>query len=241
MSLLLKIIGGDLPQGYDPATWQELSNRICLLARAEWPDGKAVVNYGPSAPAPADRIYPWIRTNPGTGAIDRVYNYMSGNWISPHPTPPVSDEIRIWKGSLSNLVNYDGGAAGTVTDATGPMWEECTELRAKFPLGAGTLPSTTIVAQGDSGGEEKHISTLAEMPIHNHPLNPDNRQDDQHNLASGDSVGDYGGSGVYIKQYNVTGDAGGDPTTSATLGHNTMPPYYAIYFIKRTARVYYTA
>lgn len=236
MSVLLSLQPGSLPEGYTPETFQEFYNRMFKEGRAIWPDAMTIVNRGSSAPSAANQIYPWIRVDPGTSIIEGVYTYYNGLWCRPHPTPASGDERRLWVGSVGALTTYDGGDGGaTVTAYTGPMWEVDTDFAAVFPLGVGTLPSGTAVAVGGTGGEETHVLTIAELATHNHPLNPDNRQDDQHDLSPGTAVGDFGGSGMYVKEYNVTGDTGsGD-------AHNNMPPYRGVYFIKRTARIYITA
>jgi hypothetical protein len=200
MSTLLTIQPGSLPEGYTPETWQEFNIHIMTLARAIWPSSQTIVNFGPSLPSSANQIYPWIRVDAGTNIIDGVYSYFNGLWCRPHPTPAAGDERRFWVGALAGLITYDRGAAGAVTAYTGPFWEQDTDFAGVFPLAPGTLASGPVVAVGDTGGEEKHVLLTAELPIHTHPLNPDGREVDQHDSTPGDHVGDFSGSGLFVKE-----------------------------------------
>lgn len=209
--------------------------RLFWLARAIWPDGNSIVNYGETLPTAENRIYPWIRVNPTTHVVDKTYKYQAGYWACEHPVASGSDERRLWVGSLANLVTHDGGSAGTVGDYTGPMWEQDTAIGAKFLLGCGTLPGGTVISVTDTGGEETHLLTVDEMPSHSHVRNEHDYVEDVHiHNAGGTNVGDYGGSGNWIIEELSTKVAGGG------LAHNNMPPYYGIYVIKRTARKFYT-
>ena len=42
------------------------------------------------------------------------------------------------------------------------------DLRGRFPLGAGTLPSGTTIAIADSGGSDTHVQTSGELAVHAH-------------------------------------------------------------------------
>lgn len=186
-----------------------------------------VFNYGNSVPAPADQGKPWFRLN-SDGTPDKWYAYSGGSWIALHPM--AVGLISLWEGDITTIATFDGGEAAAVTATTGPMWEQVTELAARFPLGAGTLPSGSVVAVGGTGGEENHILVTAEMPVHQHANNPDNNG--VFVRKSGGTLNASSGSGAdYVS--NPVANAGGD------MGHNTMPPYYGLHFIRRTARRYY--
>lgn len=89
----------------------------------------SLFNYGDSVPAASDRDKPWIRTI--NQAPDRVYVYKSGYWLSKHPCPALSKERRIWTGTASELITYDGGSdVATPNDYQGPMWEVDDALNA---------------------------------------------------------------------------------------------------------------
>lgn len=117
--------------------------------------------------------------------------------------------IVIWSGTKENIP--DGWA---LCDGQ----EGRPDLRDKFVLGAGTAH-----AIGSTGGSEEVTLTIAQMPSHNH------------SIASGTTAGgsSYGaiaksGQGTNVKTSNTP--------SSATEGHNNMPPYYTLcYIIKVTA------
>lgn len=232
MSVLLRILAGTLPEGISFPTWQLMNNHLCDINRVEWPDGYTVFNYGSTAPAPENRIYPWLRIDPGTGIFDRLYTYYAGFWCSPHPIPPNSKMSFPWKGTLNagDLGIYDGGDGGiSITAYTGPMWEEDPDFRGVFMVGCGTLPSTTVLNVGDTGGEEAHTLTIDELPKMTFEAG--------HILRNVDPLGDttlVGPAGTVHTSVPKPYDYG------ANLAHNNMPPYRAVYFIRRTARVFYT-
>jgi microcystin-dependent protein len=139
--------------------------------------------------------------------------------------------IILWEGTLAEVDDFDGGSSGTVSDTTGPMWEIVTELNARFPIGAGTLPSTTVIAQGATGGEETHALTVPELPAHTHLNRQFNGQ-----LAAGASA-------ISVPYSSAASSTVTDsPTSSAGTGaaHNNLPPYKAVYFLRRTLRRFYT-
>ena len=195
-----------------------------------------VVNIGENTPDPADRIYPWIRT---IGEMpDRVYVFVNGAWMSLHPD--FIGKIVMWEGVAgSALWSLDGGdgtnpVVTPPTAISGAMWEQVTQLAAKFPLGAGTLPSGTVIGVGTTGGEENHSLTVPELAPHTH-LNP---------LVSNDveqGTGDHKAAlTTNSALWSVTTQStGGSGTPPVVVPHNTMPPYYGIHFIRKTIRQYY--
>lgn len=54
------------------------------------------------------------------------------------------------------------------------------DLRGRSILGTGTGPGLTERAMGDSGGEEKHVLDVAEMPEHSHTTQPHSHSDSGH-------------------------------------------------------------
>jgi hypothetical protein len=233
MSTLLQLLPGSLPENFHPEGWQDFYNRIMELGRAVWPESSTTVNYGSTAPTGAYISFPWIRTNPVTGIFDRVYNYVNGMWLSPHPIPPDSEAggqyfITMWSGTPAALLLYQGGTADPVTAYTGAFWEVYAAMAAKIPIGVGTLIDTgTVLALGDTGGEERHTLIEAELPTLTLEQGPILRL-------------------TYTGPFDVLGGTTCTSTPAPyTIGsdtpHNNMPPYKAIYFIKRTLRKYYTA
>lgn len=100
------------------------------------------------------------------------------------------------------------------------------DLRSRFIVGASaaTGPSgLTKYNKGDTGGEERHTLTIAEMPSHNHSWG--------HGVERDDS-----GSGGSYNEYTQVGgsDTGVIGYTGGNQAHETRPPYYALAFIMRT-------
>ena len=218
-----------VPEGTCPSWIIDMWPDLVALMNANLGGTFTVVNIGDNTPDPADRVYPWIRTI--GGMPDRVYVFVNGAWMSLHPD--FVGKIVMWEGVVgSALWSLDGGdgtnpVVTPPTATSGAMWEQVTQLAAKFPLGAGTLPSGTVIGVGTTGGEETHILTVPEMPKHSHDLGA--------KYADTDCNGSC--SRLIKDPTNPTGwdssDAGGD------VAHNTMPPYYGIHFIRKTIRQYY--
>ncbi len=220
-----------IPKGA-PLTAAEMDNNLLLLSNAVGDvqtdvaaAGKVFLSDTKSTPpAESDRTTTaWvIKTTSDAGTW--VWNAGLTKWISRHQVPPSSSYRAIWVGVDVDLQTFDGGDAGVVSDAAGPMWEVDTTFDAKFPIGSGTLPSTVVITTGGTGGEETHVLTVPEMPAHTHDFYP---------LIISDA-NNGGANGV---QYGATANV---PTSSTGGGgaHNNMPPYIGVRFIKRTARVY---
>lgn len=184
---------------------------------------------------PADGLA-WLKLDSNLRPI-RLY-FKMGSWLSLHPQLPGS--TMIWTGPLPDFTTFDGGSGGGVTDISGAMWEEATELRARFPLGAGTSPAplSTVYAQGTSSGEEQHKLTTPEIPpiatqIPFFTPNYVNGGPDTHDILVGETT-----PGKYTVISSTGDPASGTPPTAAA-GHNTMPLFYVVYFLRRTARLYY--
>lgn len=208
-------------------------------------------NYGNSEPAVNDRSKPWLRTNPD-GTMDRWYVFAGGLWVSPHEMEPgtriISPSTLV---SASDVWAWDGGdgtdpATTTPSYATGAMWEVDPILTARFPLGAGTLPSGAVVAPNATGGNETHALQPAEIPAHTHFVaTSDNLANDDPVISTAQVARqkDLGGDSGNYKLIRSTLDAtlgktsnfGGD-ATGVTTPTNLMPPYGAVLFIRRTAR-----
>ena len=192
-----------------------------------------VVNIGDNTPDPADRVYPWIRTI--GGMPDRVYVFVNGAWMSLHPD--FVGKIIMWEGVVgSALWSLDGGdgtnpVVTPPTATSGAMWEQVTQLAAKFPLGAGTLPSGTVIGVGSTGGEETHLLTVNEMPAHRHVAK----------AGTGGIFRRLTGDPLNASTSGSGADYDSDPQadTGGGVAHNNMPPYYGLHFIRKTIRQYY--
>ncbi len=246
---------GTLPEGFCPAGWQEAFNEFSALLSGSLPGTYNTFNYGNSVPDVSDRDKPWFRLD-NSGYGDRWYVYNNGDWLSPHPTPAASSEVRLWTGSLADLATYDGGDSDPAGAASGPMWNEATEFQARMPLGVGTLPSTTAVAVLGTGGEETHTITAAESGMNNHThaygLSFASTGDAQLLMASsvaipstdgyhldGNTDGSQSGQTVATTSANLRTLTPTVPSSPVTTAHNTMPPYVGVYFIRRTSRIFY--
>lgn len=231
----LPIIVPELPTGYCyPATPAELlakfGQSVVQLSAGNF---TLIVTSG-STPASTDRDKFWKKPNDY-----RLYEWNSsvGAWVAEHLYPAASPVRLWWTDTLVALRSFDGGD-GTATapaPAVGAMWEEDATYAAKFPLHAGTLPSGTVVAIGATGGEEKHALTEAENASHTHIIDWDAVSPANlilRNVAAGGTFNI--GSGVDTQGGNLTAKTSGSGTA-----HNTMPPYVAGVWIKRSARQFY--
>jgi hypothetical protein len=186
-------------------------------------------NLGSDTPTPDNQDKPWFKTD-AAGRPERWYLYVDGAWIARHPV--AAGSIVMYEGAEASIPTFDGGEAGTVTATTGPMWEKVAQLDGKFPLGPGTLPmSGTAVAVTNTGGAEKHALVESELP----KIAIQSRQ--RTDLQDG------GGSAALLNHATfgtqVTVDEFGGDSTGATVAHNNMPPYYAVFFLRKTARTHY--
>lgn len=217
-----------LPSGFCPASEQERLDEYAKRLRGYLPAAYSTVVIGSARPSATDQDKPWLRYNTD-GTFDRVYTFANGLWRSEHPIK--QKVVTIWIGNLADIETLDGGTAGTATPTTGPFWKELQGMRGRFPLGVGTLPSGTSIAVGTTGGEERHTLTTSEIPDH------------AHNIAGSTTSIIYGAGNLATTVYKP------DPSTSSfstqtdgggDISHNNMPPYYGVYFIYRTSRLYYT-
>jgi hypothetical protein len=149
----LQVIAPSLPPGscYD-------NNLLVLLGkiRVILPNEISFFIISPNEPTVEQRDQLWVKTNSLTGAIVGLFTWSAnyGLWIKPHfngTTVPIN-ERRIYVGSLSSLETYDGGSPGTVTDTTGPFWQQDTNWTDKFIVGAGTTAVDADNAAGYTPG-----------------------------------------------------------------------------------------
>jgi len=230
-----------------------------------------------AVPDPADQDKGWIPTSGGVpryAGYTFVWHAVLGHWVARHEI--AADDIKRYPTPYPDtLVNfntylqtYDGGDAGAVGPASGPMWEVDPQFEGSVPIGVGLIPgsspATSIVEGGDTSdslggtGEYEHVLTGAEGAVadHAHPVglfNPSGGTGDDafFNWAAAPiTVPNY--TGKYIQ-------GGGGPITSpettadiytlkAADGagvvsdpHNNMQPYLGVYFLKRTARIWIVA
>jgi hypothetical protein len=231
----LPITPPTLASGFCFESWQQIANELVGKATVQFlTDGAPTqVIKSSSAPASTDTDKLWFNLNDS-----RVYFYGTANglliaaWVSEHPTPPGSSERRLWVGSTGDLQTYDGGDTNTAGDAAGPMWEVDSAFAARFPVGVGTFAASGSVAVTGTGGEDKHTLTANEsgLPAHTHSFGSGvsvlTTPGSVHDIDSGSQ-----GSSIAATAENTS--------ASAAEAHNNLPPYYGVYFIKRTSRIYY--
>ena len=232
---LITLTAPNLPLTYCPSNYQQLANDIISGTQATFNSaiGNSFFNFGPTTPALNNQVYPWLDEN------GNWWVFSSGYWLRQNPVAAGGSERRIYVGNTTDLQTYDGGTVGTVSNWTGPMWEVDTAFEARFPVGAGAFAASgTVSAQGTTtstavAGEDRHTLVVGEVPSHTHQI-----LDQYINLVQRGSAD----SGVFSATNRSEGVANLLPTTSSGGGaaHNNLPPFYGVYFIKRTARVYYT-
>ena len=227
---LITLTAPSLPANYCPASYQKLANDIIGGTQATFNStiGNSFFNFGPTYPAINNRIYPWLDQD------GNWWIYDQGFWAYKNPIAAGGFDRRIFVGTTTDLLSYDGGdgTSGTPTNYTGAMWMVDTLFDARFPVGAGAFAASGAVAVNGTAtatsivGEDQHTLTVPEIPAHTHNFFP---------LVTADA-NNGGANGV---QYGTTANV----ATSSTGGgaaHNNLPPFYGVYFIKRTGRVYYT-
>lgn len=211
------------------------------LGVAVAPSTLGVVGPQDAEPDVEDRDKVWIRTVANAPAFPLMWVFFNGAWIAKFPSAASSGIIVLYEGSAASVDTLDGGAAGAVTTDSGPFWEIVASMAGRVPIGVGTLqPSTTPLNLGDTGGADEHAITVAEMPAHVHRITAHGTSDPSN------------GNGVIGGGNGTTGPFTYDDTAVSTSNHlsiesqgggaelNLLPPYRALHFIRRTARVYAT-
>jgi len=223
---LINLVPPSLPVNYCPTNYQTLANDIISGTQAVFNStiGNSFFNFGASFPAINNRVYPWL-DDQGLWWI-----FTQGFWIRKNTVEAAGQERRMFVGSTIDLGLYDGGdGAVTVTSVTGPMWEIDAAFAARFPV-----------------GEDQHKLTTPELAVHTHDI----------------AIQVFGHGGEDGTRDSADGGTYSNPVTNNTtvfpaatldtsldaeavsvggdIAHNNLPPFYGVYFIKRTARVYYT-
>jgi microcystin-dependent protein len=93
------------------------------------------------------------------------------------------------------------------------------DLRGRFVMMATDTPAPvpwgTVHPVRQTGGEEQHVLSVAELASHTH-----GNSGNSHMLLAG------GGNAVAVSQYGATSAGGNQP-------HNTLPPFYSLIYIMR--------
>lgn len=237
---------GAFPEGTCFGSEQERANNIAANLIGTLPGTFSTFNYGNSTPAAADRDKPWIRTNVD-GSMDKVYTFYNGAWTALHPMAPGS--VIMYEGAEAAIPTFDGGEAGAATATTGQMWEKVSQLDAKLPCGPGSFASGRTLAVTGTTGVEKHTLTESEIPAltHKHasPWIASTGASDATDFRFGNSTETVVGSGRVVDDSANNHSDRVLPLTGAATGggggqsHENLPPVYGIFFLRRTARLYY--
>lgn len=231
---LISLTPPNLPIGYCPTNYQQLANDIISGTQANFNStiGNSFFNYGPTTPALNNQVYPWLDEN------GNWWVFSNGYWLRQHPIAAGSSERRIYVGNTTDLQTYDGGNTNAPSAWSGPMWEVDAAFAARFPVGVGAFAASgTVSVNGTTtstavAGEDQHTLVVSEIPSHSHSMTWDSQD-----TSGGNQLKTlyYGPDANVVNDINKnTGNSGGD------AAHNNLPPFYGVYFIKRTTRVYYT-
>lgn len=233
---LITLTAPSLPLTYCPSNYQQLANDIIGGTQATFNSaiGNSFFNFGSTTPALNNQIYPWLDDS----GFWWVFN--GGYWTRQNTVAAGSSERRIFVGTTTDVLSYDGGdgTAYAGNPYAGAMWEIDTAFDARFPVGVGAFAASGVVNVNGTAtstavvGEDQHLLTTAEIPSHTHSMTWDSQD-----TAGGNQLKTlYLGPDANVPNdiTKNTGSTGGD------TAHNNLPPFYGVYFIKRTARVYYT-
>lgn len=237
-----------LPSGFCPTGYQEMWVGFAAAGFVNIPDSAAPIIRQSSKPT--DPTVNWLQLD-SLGRPVRLYEFAQGAWLSIHPIVP--GLTMWWFNILPDFTTFDGGDANPLSDISGPMWQQAKDnngnlIAAKFLLTPGTLPSGTVVALGDTGGQETITLAATNLPTHNHQLwvgasdgtvpgikealqtvdNPHAGTPAAYQLSDG--VTDHNN---YVKNA-AQGDVNGNP-----VAINTMPLYLVGYLLQRSDRIFY--
>jgi microcystin-dependent protein len=151
------------------------------------------------------------------------------------PTAPTGwllcDGSTVTSSAYSALFNVIGTSFGSEGSGTFKL----PDLRGRFPLGTNPAPQPpvpTVRSLAQTGGEEAHTLTIAEMPSHGHE---ERYQTDYGSNFTGPYVagGNYAASAsraVRADNFNTQSSAPIVPTGGGGA-HNTMPPFLVLNYI----------
>lgn len=246
--LPVQIIPPTFVEGYCPASLQQFANDLQSGSQLSTSLSTDTLEIGDTAPTDTSKA--WIKTVGGvvtaaTGLF--VWNAALALWVWPNTEQDASAR-RLWVGALGagagGLDLYDGGSAGAVGAATGPMWEQDTDFVGRSPMGPGAIPTANpakVLAVGENYGEGAHLMTDQEVAAHDHPLATDA---DITNADGTIDVVTTGAGGPGLAK-GLTAPAvtplSVQPNTFTTV-QQTMPvihPVRGCYLVKRTARIFY--
>ncbi len=170
--IILRTSVSPFPVGYCPASQQQFADDIAAALEVFFPGEFSLTIKSPNQPTVEQRTYTWNKVDASTGVSVGYFewNVVIGQWAKNHWPGGVipTYERRIFVGTLTQLETYDGGASGTVSQSTGPYWEQDTAFSNAWPLGIGALiavPLTTLQVFDDATpGDPKAIGVYVIKP-----------------------------------------------------------------------------
>lgn len=111
------------------------------------------------------------------------------------------------------------------------------DMRGRVAVGAGTGPSLTARSRGNTGGEETHALTTAELASHSHtqPTHTHSQKDRVGGTVGGNVA--YGSNGIIDNATTSTSTGTASPTTNTSgsgTAHNVMQPFSVLNYIIKT-------
>lgn len=229
-ALNLAVTPSALPAGFCLTSYQQLLNDFSSHQSVTFPDTFKGVIVSPTKPGVNDTDKVWQKVD-ALGRPIRLYAFAQGAWLSPHPVYP--GMVNIWAAPLPAdiLSTFDEGNNAGLSPTSGVMWEEVVELRAKLPVGAGTLPSGTVLAQGTNAGAETVLLTGAHVPPHTHGIPVTDVNQGAGNALLVDSQ-----HRALVDTLQTLPSA---EINDATASFSIIPPVYVVYFLRKTIRRWY--
>lgn len=228
---------GVIPEGFCHKTWQSTFNMFTSLLSGYLPGAYSTFNYGSTTPSVDDQDKPWLQLEVD-GTPLGWYIYRNGEWVRAQKHPFSPGFVQYYYGDSADILTLDGGTTGN------PFWRPCDgtngmpDLRGRFLVGTGAGAGLTARTLAETGGEEKHVLTAAELAAHTH--DPDSTHNNLIKDCSPTGKGVDGDS-----QTDLTSTTIPDITKCAAIAsvgddqaHENMPPFYALHIIMRTSRLY---
>jgi hypothetical protein len=241
------LVAGSLPLAYCwPSNPQQFANDLFSISYANVADNVTGVVYGSTNPGSGFKL--WFHSGRG-----RLYEFNDGIWRSLYPWPAdpgIKQWVELTEPQIAALHN-DGAGINLVAGAetiTGPFWAIDHNYDGRSPMGVGAIPGTTpgkTMALGGVAGEGDHLQLVTELVQHTHKVEFSDaapggtyahvNTGDAHPFdGSVDEPIGLDAAGVNLA--NMMAMAAATPAVPGNITH----PVRGGYWIKRTARVYFT-
>src|SRR3990167_283235 len=205
-----------------------------------------------AAPGATDRDKLWVKLDISNQPVG-IFKFQGGNWIWPHEIPPSDKRLIPFYGSAAEIITLDGGEAGAISTTTGAFWQEHSTIVGRVPIGVGLIPGSdpaVTTAVEDTGGAAQVEMDATHLAPHQHivpacaiasnttdPAPTGSPATVQYGIGKDQGTGRVidSTSGDWERAFPLTSEAP-DTTVTPQEGLPIMPPYYAVYFLKRTIR-----